>query len=63
MSKLYGRERRCHLCFYWTKKEYNLQRHMERKHYGVADSRLLRLIRDGVYQCKIHDVPIKYNTL
>ena len=61
MSKLYGSQRRCHLCEYWTRRQFNLERHMERMHFDVADGKLFQLMREGVNQCNLHNTPIKYN--
>jgi hypothetical protein len=41
MSKLYGKMRRCIFCEYWTQRQFNLECHMERKHFDVADGKLL----------------------
>jgi hypothetical protein len=53
MSKLYGKYRRCIFCEYWTRRQFNLERHMKLKQFDVADGKLFQLMHDGDYQCRL----------
>jgi hypothetical protein len=60
MSKLYGTWRRCIFCEYWSKRHYNIERHVIRKHTGDRELKYFRLMQDGTFECRLHQVPIKY---
>lgn len=60
MRKLYGRWKRCHLCEYWTRREYNLDRHKQKKHFGKKEITQFKIMKDGVYKCDLHETPILY---
>jgi hypothetical protein len=62
MSKLVGRWRRCIYCEYWTRKTFNLKRHVRRNHFDDREKTFFTLMRDGTYTCKLHKVPIIYDS-
>ena len=60
MSKLVGTYKRCKFCCYATDREFNMKRHVALKHHNVNENKIFKMMTDGVYQCLLHDVPIKY---
>jgi hypothetical protein len=62
MRKLYGRWRRCIFCNYWTNKQYNLERHVVRRHTGDREMKYFTLMHNGVFSCRLHKVTLKYST-
>ena len=60
MRKLYGRWKRWHLCEYWTRRQYNLDRYRDRKHYGKKEMTQFKIMKDGVYKYTLHNTPILY---
>jgi hypothetical protein len=62
MKKLYGRWRRCIICNYWTKNQYNLELHVFRQQTGEREIKYFKLMHKGVFSCRFHKVPLKHAT-
>ena len=60
MSKLYGTWKRCIFCDYWSRRQFNIQRHVIRNHTGDRELKYFRVMKDGTYSCRLHKVPLKY---
>ena len=60
MSKLEGSLKRCKYCTFYSKRQYNVERHTWRKHFNREYVERQSYITQGVYKCCMHSVPLIY---
>ena len=51
---------KCNCCPYWTKRSFNMRRHRQRVHGLEQGQRNQRLLVNGQFVCRMHDVPIRF---
>jgi hypothetical protein len=61
MSKLWGTWKRCIFCPYESRRQYNLDRHVERQHTGEREMKNFKYMADGTFKCKLCVVDCKYS--